>query len=229
MPIQGEVARKSEVVVRSRLRKRIRALTPIPLRRVSQLLRGHEPTPRADFWDIGERLQVGRHSYGRPMVRYWKECGEPARVNVGSFCSIAEDVILMLGSEHPVDRVSTFPFRIVFGLPGAYKDGFPFSRGDITIGNDVWIGRGARILSGVTVGDGAVIGASAVVTRDVRPYAIVAGNPANEVRRRFGDDQVEALLRISWWDWPDEKIVASVPLISSTELDDFIAQFDPLP
>lgn len=227
MLIRGGASSAGKGVAGSRLRARIRGLTPIPLRRLSQVLRGYDPVPRADFWDIGNRLEIGRHSYGKPMIRHWKQAGEAPRVKVGSFCSISEDVIVMIGSEHPVDRVSTFPFRIVFGLPGAYEDGFPFSRGDIVIGNDVWIGRGARILSGVTVGDGAVVGASAVVTRNVRPYAIVAGNPAVEIRRRLGDDQVEALLRIRWWEWDDDKVIDATPLITSSRVDEFIARFDP--
>ncbi len=211
----------------SPLRARLRALTPLPLLRVSQLLRGHDPVRRTDMWDSGDRLEMGRYSYSRPLVNYWKEAGEPARVRIGSFSSISEDAIMMIGSEHPVDRVSTFPFRIVFGLPGAFEDGFPFSKGDIVIGSDVWLGRGARILSGVTVGDGAVIAASAVVTRDVRPYAIVGGNPAREIRRRFGDQQVEALLRIRWWEWSDDEILDAVPLLTSAQIDEFIARHDP--
>jgi hypothetical protein len=108
-------------------------------------------------------------------------------------------------------------------LPGAFEDGMPASRGPIIIGNDVWIGRNAMILSGVTVGNGAVVGAEAVVTRDVRPYAVVAGNPAREVRRRFTDEQVDALQELRWWDWPDSGIRDVVHLLNGAPVDELIA------
>ena len=162
-----------------------------------------------------ERLTIGRCSYGDPRVATFP--GDRARVRIGSFCSIGPEVILMDGGDHRVDWVSTFPFRAALDLPGAYEDGHPRSRGDIEIGNDVWLGRGARVRSGVRIGDGAVVAAYAVVTRDVRPYAIVAGVPARELRRRFGDEQVEALQRIAWWDWPMEKVLRYVPRLSSAE------------
>lgn len=169
-----------------------------------------------------ERLSIGRNSYGDPRVATFP--GDTASVRIGAFCSIGPDVVLMDGGDHRTDWVSTFPFRAALGLPGAYEDGHPRSRGDIEIGNDVWIGRGARVRSGVRVGDGAVIGAYAVVTRDVRPYAIVAGVPAREVNRRFTDEQVQALLQIAWWDWPVERIVRCVPQLCSDAIDAFIEE-----
>jgi acetyltransferase-like isoleucine patch superfamily enzyme len=172
-----------------------------------------------------ERLSIGRYSYGEPKVATFP--GDEARVRIGAFCSIGPDVILMDGGDHRVDWVSTFPFRAAFDLPGAYADGHPRSRGDIEIGNDVWIGRGARIRSGVRVGDGAVIAAYAVVTHDVRSYAIVAGVPAREVRRRFSDEQVEALGRIAWWDWPIEQVLERVPELCSEQIEVFIEEHRP--
>lgn len=208
----------------SPLRRRLRRITPVTLKRVYRLLRGVYRLLTG--WGIGDRLSIGRHSYGEPLVRVWKEAN-PAWVRIGNFVCISEDVVLMLGSEHRTDRVSTFPFRIVFGLPGAYEDGFPYSKGDIVIGSDVLIGRGARILSGVKIEDGAVIAASALVAKDVRPYAIVGGNPAREIRRRFSDEQIEALLRIRWWDWADEEIIRAVPLLNSAPVEEFIERYDP--
>jgi acetyltransferase-like isoleucine patch superfamily enzyme len=172
-----------------------------------------------------ERLSVGRFSYGEPRVATFP--GDTAHVRVGAFTSIGPDVILMDGGDHRTDWISTFPFRAVLGMPGAYEDGHPSSRGDIEIGNDVWIGRGARVRSGVTIGDGAVVGGYAVVTRDVRPYAVVAGVPAGEIRRRFGDEQVEALLRIAWWEWPMDAIERSVPQLCSGDVDAFIREHLP--
>jgi acetyltransferase-like isoleucine patch superfamily enzyme len=172
-----------------------------------------------------ERLEMGRGSYGSPLVATFPS--DTARVRIGAFVSIAVDVVLMDGGNHRMDWVSTYPFRARYGLPGAYADGHPQTRGDLVIGNDVWIGRGARVMSGLGIGDGAVIGGYSVVTRDVRPYAIVAGNPAREIRRRFTDEQVEALLRIAWWEWPIEKILGSVPQLCSDHVDRFIAEHLP--
>jgi acetyltransferase-like isoleucine patch superfamily enzyme len=173
----------------------------------------------------GERLSMGRHSYGDPQVATFP--GDSAHVRVGAFTSIGPDVILMDGGDHRTDWVSTFPFRVKLGLPGAYEDGQPSSRGDIEIGNDVWIGRGARVRSGVSIGDGAVVGGYALVTRDVRPYAVVVGVPAREIRRRFDDEQVDALRRIAWWEWPMDAIERSVPQLCSDDIDAFIREHLP--
>lgn len=174
-----------------------------------------------------EHLTMGRCSYVDPAVIAYE--GDTAMAHVGAFASIADEVVLIVGGNHRVDWVSTFPFRAIFGMSGAFQDGHPTTKGDIVIGNDVWIGRGATVLSGVHVANGAVIGAKAVVTQDVRPFAIVVGNPAREVRRRFTDAQVDALERISWWDWPMVKIRDAVPMLSDGAIDDFIARFDPGP
>jgi acetyltransferase-like isoleucine patch superfamily enzyme len=154
----------------------------------------------------------GRGTYGAPQVIHYE--GDAGHLSVGSYCSIALDVRIFLGGGHRTDWVSTYPFRAVHGLPGAYEDGHPVSRGDVQVGNDVWLARGCTILSGVTIGDGAAVAAGAMVTSDVRPYAIVAGNPAREVRRRFDDAAVDRLLVIRWWEWPHEEILASVDLLN---------------
>jgi acetyltransferase-like isoleucine patch superfamily enzyme len=167
--------------------------------------------PRADS------VEIGRGTYGTPRVV--THAGDMARVSIGQFCSIAEDVIFLRGGNHRPDWVSTYAFHIHYGLDGAHK---PWSKGDITVGNDVWIGHGARVLSGVTVGDGAVIAAFSVVTRDVRPYALAAGSPATERKRRFTDAQIDALLDIAWWDWPLEKVLAEVPRLCCGDIDGFL-------
>lgn len=165
---------------------------------------------------------MGRGSYadgGPEVIRYQ---GDNEAVTIGAYCSIAAGVKFFPGGNHRADWVSTYPFRVKLTLPGAYTDGHPYSKGPITVGNDVWIGRDATILSGVTIGDGAVIGANSVVTKDVRPYAVVVGNPAHEVRRRFTDAQVDELLAIRWWDRSEEEIAEWVPLLSSPDVDGFL-------
>lgn len=183
---------------------------------------------RASAWafNLQERLrtpwpylQIGDHTYGRFHVAYW-EGDPPNEVRIASYTSIARGVEFIIGGNHHPEWVSQYPFRISFSLPGAFADGQPASRGPITVGHDVWIGRNATVLSGVSIGDGAVIGAGAVVAKDIRPYAIAVGNPAREVRRRFDDDEVERLMQIRWWDWPDEEILGIVDILNSGRLED---------
>ena len=130
----------------------------------------------------------------------------PERLVIGRFCAIASGVrFLFPGANHADLGPSTFPFGI-FGAPWAERTmdlvmGAP-SRGDTIVGHDVWIGYSALVLPGVTIGHGAVIAAASVVAADVPPYAVVAGNPARVVRRRFDDEDVARLLRAAWWNWP---------------------------
>src|SRR5690606_7035373 len=102
--------------------------------------------------------------------------GSESKVKIGKYCSIGPNVQLITGGIHPVNRISTYPFRIKFDIPGKYRDGMPYSKGDIEIGNDVWIGSNVTILSGIMVSDGAVLAAGSMVTKNVPPYAIVGGN-----------------------------------------------------
>lgn len=155
------------------------------------------------------------------------------KLYVGKFCNLT-NVIVYLGGEHNYNWVSTFnPFDIIplsnfpekeFEQPSlterCYKNGvFDPS---VHIGNDVWIGDDSKILAGVTIGDGAVIGSSSVVTKDVLPYTIVAGNPIKLIKYRFTSEQIEKLLKIKWWDWNIEKIKSFAPLIFSSNIDLFI-------
>jgi len=140
---------------------------------------------------------------------------------IGKFCMIASDVtFIMNGANHLTDTVSTYPFA-VFGHGWEHAmDGKQYPRkGDITIGNDVWIGYKATIMAGVRIGDGAIIAANATVTKDVAPYAIVGGNPAMEIRKRFSDDKISKLLDIKWWDWPIEKISEKVHLLTGNDVE----------
>jgi acetyltransferase-like isoleucine patch superfamily enzyme len=172
-------------------------------------------------------LAIGEHSYGNPSVVVYP--GDKGEVRIGRYCSIADGTVFLPGGNHRLDWVSTYPLRAVLGLPGALEDGHPASKGDIEIGNEVWIGNEVMVLSGVRVGHGAAIGARAVVTADVRPYSLVAGNPAREVRRRFDDRTIEALLRVAWWDWPDDVVGARVDELNGTDVRGFIDRYDPSP
>jgi acetyltransferase-like isoleucine patch superfamily enzyme len=120
----------------------------------------------------------------------------------------------MIG-DHMIGWTSSYPFHNIpyweFDKPLR-----PYNRRATTnVGNDVWLGYESKIMNGVTIGDGAVVGAYAVVARDVRPYAVVVGNPAKEIRRRFPDDVVDFLLELKWWDWPEEKVKENLEVLTN--------------
>ena len=118
--------------------------------------------------------------------------------------------------------LSTYPFPLFFEEWGLDKKDVAASwdnKGDIVIGNDVWIGYEAVVMAGVTIGDGAVIGTRAVVTKDVPAYTIVGGIPAKTIRKRFPDETIDALLALKWWDWPEEKIAENIGAIQNGRID----------
>lgn len=136
---------------------------------------------------------------------------------IGKFCQIAVGTtFIMADSNHAMTGFSTYPF-FIFTHMDQHLPSLP-KKGDTVIGNDVWFGTNAVIMPGVTIGDGAIIGAYAVVTKDVEPYTIVAGNPARFVRQRFQKEIVEELQQIQWWNWEDEKVFRNIPAITSNDL-----------
>jgi acetyltransferase-like isoleucine patch superfamily enzyme len=155
--------------------------------------------PRAGM--VGNsRVSFGRFSYGCENLSIW-QWGEGASLTIGSFCSIAPSVQIFLGGNHRIDWITTFPFGHIYTeeLGGKNIKGHPATNGDVIIGDDVWIGYGATIMSGVTIGTGAVVAANANVVKDVLPYAIVGGNPAKVIRKRFDEETVALLLELQWW------------------------------
>jgi chloramphenicol O-acetyltransferase type B len=166
------------------------------------------------------RVSVGRFTYGNPQFMMWEDS---ERIEIGSFCSIADQVVIFGGGEHRTDWVTTFPLRIALGDPLAGKDGHPASKGSTRIGSDVWLGFRAMVLSGVTVGDGAVVAAGAVVASDVPPYAIVAGNPAKLIRYRFPPVDVENLLKLRWWEWNIEKIKRNISKLCNSSVAEILS------
>ncbi|HEY5233210.1 MAG TPA: CatB-related O-acetyltransferase [Verrucomicrobiae bacterium] len=163
---------------------------------------------------LRECFEVGRGTYGEPTVARWED---PTTLKIGSFCSIAGGVTIFLGGNHRVDWITTYPFP-EFRDGAKNIPGFHATKGDVIIGNDVWIGTGATILSGVHIGNGAVIAACSVVTKNVPSYGIVAGNPAKLVRLRFTTDEIACLEKIAWWDWSDTKIDAAMPFLLSGDI-----------
>lgn len=164
-------------------------------------------------------ISIGRRTYiGRGFKIY--QWAPEEKVAIGKFCSIADNVKIIAGGEHGHrKRVNNYPISIK--LFGNFKYPGYESKGPILIGNDVWIGSHVIILSGVKIGDGAVIGAGAVVTKDIAPYAIACGNPAEVVGYRFSDEVIKELVKIRWWDWEDKKIMQNYNYFYGT-IDEFI-------
>lgn len=145
------------------------------------------------------------------------------RLIIGKFCSIACGAKFLFNSaNHKMASLSTYTFPLFFEEWGLKKENVAQAwdqKGDIMIGNDVWIGYEAVILSGVTIGDGAVIGCRAVVTKDIPPYTIVGGVPAKSIRKRFDEETIKELQKIKWWDWPEEKITEKIHAIQAGDLE----------
>lgn len=146
------------------------------------------------------------------------------RLVIGKFCSIACGAkFIFTSANHSLKSLSTYPFPIFFeewDLDVANITDAWDNKGNIIIGNDVWIGYEAVILSGVTIGDGAIIGTRAVVTKDVPPYTIVGGVPAKPIRKRFDDTTIAKLLELKWWDWSEKQIKSNLEIIQSGRIDE---------
>ncbi|MDO6811609.1 CatB-related O-acetyltransferase [Tenacibaculum soleae] len=140
---------------------------------------------------------------------------------IGKFCMIASDVkFIMNGANHLTDSISTYPFAIFGnGWENAMEGKTYPKKGNINIGNDVWIGYNATIMAGVTIGDGAIIATNATVVKDVPPYTIVGGNPAKEIKRRFSDEKIAQLLELEWWNWDIEKITKNIQNLTDNEVE----------
>ena len=172
-----------------------------------------------------QKITVGKHTRitgsgsentRDAQVLFWETTAvadESSNLTIGNYCSIATNVRIFLGGNHKPQRVSTWIYS---------EDDLPAieSNGDVTIGNDVWLGFNATIMSGVTSGDGAVIAANALVTKDVPPYAIVGGNPAKIIKYRFTEEQIERLSKIKWWDWKEEVVTKNTRLLFNSDLTD---------
>jgi acetyltransferase-like isoleucine patch superfamily enzyme len=169
-------------------------------------------------------MQYGRFTYGVEHIRTeWSQ----ASVEIGSFTSIATGCTIILGGNHDPLRGTTFPFgyRDQKTFPCA-PSGLPSTRGPVKIGNDVWIGSHVSIMSGVRIGDGAVVGAFSHVVSNVKPYAVVGGNPARLYYYRHPPEVVKRLRAMRWWDWPVPLIAEAAPLLNARDLDPLFAWWD---
>ncbi len=169
----------------------------------------HNETYVSGFFDVS-RVKVGKHTYG--LLNIIHSYGHPNEMLIiGDFCSISTDVYFLLGGEHPYKGISTFPFKV-----NICKDKYEaYSKGEIKVCDDVWIGHGAVILSGVTINQGAIVAAGSVVSKSVPPYAIVGGNPARIIKYRFEDEIIEKLLKIDYSKLDEEKIKRNIDKLYS--------------
>lgn len=164
-----------------------------------------------DFVNTPEKFEQNNVLYHYPINH--------DKLIIGKFCSIACGAKFLFNSaNHAMASLSTYPFPLFFEEWRLEKKNVSKAwdnKGDIIVGNDVWIGYEAVILAGVTIGDGAIIGTCAVVTKDVPPYTIVGGIPAKPIRKRFSDETIAELIKIKWWDWSEEKIAKNIQAIQS--------------
>ncbi|MCB1113643.1 MAG: CatB-related O-acetyltransferase [Chlamydiia bacterium] len=192
-------------------------------------IEGHDKTVFLKNMITKENIHVGDYTY----FNDWKNGPsnfeehnviynydtERVKLVIGKFVAIAAEAKFMLTGDHKLEAFTTYPFPI-FGK--GWEESFQMAdfpvKGDIVVGNDVWIGYDAFIRGGVTIGDGAIVAAKSVVTKDVPPYAIVAGNPARVVKMRFDEETVKRLLDIAWWNWDIEKINRNLKALTQVDL-----------
>lgn len=165
-----------------------------------------------------DKVKVGKHTYGDlHVVPYNKNDGH---LIIGNYCSIARNVKFLLGGNHEYNKFSTFPFRTIISWGGA-----SYSKGDIVIKDDVWIGENVLVLSGVTIGQGAIIAANSLVCRDVNPYEIVGGNPIRHIKYRFSKHIVEKLTHIDFSMLDESYLSRNEPLLNIDLNDNNIDEF----
>jgi acetyltransferase-like isoleucine patch superfamily enzyme/acyl carrier protein len=171
----------------------------------------HQLRKHLAYYVVKHGFDIGEYSGGaEPSISMW---GEGSRLKVGKYCMFAEGIRIVLGGNHRTDHVTGFPLGKVMDRAGPLDESY--SRGNVTLGSDVWVGKDAMILSGVNVGDGAVVGAGSVVLENVPPYVIVQGNPARPIGKRFPDPIIRRLLKARWWDLDHDQIMELRPLLQS--------------
>jgi len=171
-------------------------------RRKWRKLNGHNFTNKKNFFD-NRFVSVGKNTYGEIYVN---ASNNESKLVIGNYCSIANGVKFIVGGEHNLQTLSTYPFKVMINNETQEAG----SKGDIIVGDDVWLGENAIILSGVKIGQGAVVGAGAVVTKDVPPYAIVCGVPAKVIKFRFNEEIIQELLKIDFSALDTKRIKANI-------------------
>ncbi len=163
-----------------------------------------------DFEDV--------HNFEKNVKYHFDFIGD--RLIIGKFCMIAADVVfIMNGANHLTVGITTYPFAIFGGDWSAAMQAAAYpTKGDTIVGNDVWIGHNVTIMPGITIGDGAIIATNATVTKDVAPYTVVGGNPAQVIKKRFSEEQIVKLLELQWWNWDLKRITENLPFLIKGEV-----------
>lgn len=166
---------------------------------------------------VGEFTYFSDVDFESHVLHHYDFIGD--KLIIGKFCQIASGVtFIMNGANHQMNAASTYPFYIMGWEQDVPSRADLPLKGDTVVGNDVWIGQNSTILPGVHIGDGAIIGLNSVVSKDVEPYTVVAGNPVRFIRKRFDDELIELLQKLKWWDKPVEEIQELIPLLTDSNL-----------
>jgi acetyltransferase-like isoleucine patch superfamily enzyme len=164
------------------------------------------------------KYKIGRGSYGPLEIEVF---GDDATLEIGAFCSFAKGVKILLGGEHRKEWITTYPFDRKYFFDASLPHS-TFAKGNIIIGNDVWVGTDVLILSGANIGNGVIIAAKSLVKGHLEPYGIYAGSPAKLVGKRFEDNVISELEKIAWWNWADEKIKKNSNILLSDNIEKFL-------
>ena len=179
-----------------------------------------KPTITRKNIEVGDFSYFDGSNFEKHVTHHYDFIGD--KLIIGKFCQIGRNVeFVMNGANHQINSITTYPFYIFKGWdqkPTDEKD-LPY-KGDTVVGNDVWIGQNVTILPGIHIGDGAIIGANSVVSKDVSPYSVVAGNPIKLIRKRFDDELIGLLLTFKWWNKPIEEIQEILPLLANSNINE---------
>ncbi len=184
-------------------------LFPIPASKRTCFLKNIIKNPNIDvgdytYYDDPDDI----HNFEKNVLYHFDFIGD--KLIIGKFCQIAAGVrFLMSGGSHYLGGYSSFPF-VIFKSDWSHVPLVSTSKGDTSVGNDVWFGNSVTVMPGIKIGDGAIIATNSVVTQDVEPYSIMGGNPAQLIRKRFDQDTINFLLELKWWNWSIEKISKNV-------------------
>ena len=177
-----------------------------------------KPTIKNKNIIVGEFTYFSGDDFERHVIHHYDFYGD--KLIIGKFCQIGAGVkFIMNGANHQMNAVSTFPFYVLEG----WKQEVPKMtdmpmKGNTVIGNDVWIGENVTILPGIKIGDGAIVGANSTVSKDILPYSIVGGNPANIIRKRFDNELIDILLKVKWWNKEIDEINSLIPILTDSNL-----------
>ncbi|MAI12712.1 MAG: acetyltransferase [Rhodospirillaceae bacterium] len=171
-------------------------------------------------------MKVGKYTYGHNQIKHIPLRG--GEYKIGKFCSIATNCKIYTGrGGHRKEFVSAFPFGAIHKeiFPNDFSKLLVEDKGNVIIGNDVWIGQNVTIMPGVCIGSGSIIANNSHVIKSCPAYSIIGGNPGKIIKRRFSESQIEKLLEIKWWDWDNARINRNLPLIVSSDIDRFIENY----